>query len=108
MELDDEKRRSNLWYATSYVDEYFRLLGNLPIPYEYAVKDLIDFQIWEQTDGLPAKTLERVGKYQPTAEDMDWFTVRVTKHYPMTYNHYEKEEWQQFLERRLTLLNTDS
>jgi hypothetical protein len=134
MESAEEKRRSNLWYATTYIDEYFRLLGgagcytgycdrhvpalvtlamdewvgNLPIPYEYAVKDLIDYQMWTQTDQLPAKALEHVGKYEPTLEDIDWFTARVTERYPMTYNPFDNEEWQRFLERRLKLLNSHS
>ena len=130
MNSGDENRRSALWYSTTYVDEYFRLLGgsgcytsycdchvpalltlamdewvgNLPIPYEHAVKDLIDHQMWAHTDQLPAKTLERVAKYQPTPEDIEWFTVHVTEHYPMTYGPNEKEEWQSFLNRRRKLL----
>jgi hypothetical protein len=130
MEHDDDKRRSNLWYATSYVDEYFRLLGGsgcytgycdchvpalftlamdewigqLSITYEQAVRYLIGDRMWEQTDGLPAKTLERAGKYQPTPEDIDWFTARVTKRYPMKYSSREKEVWQLFLEGRGRIL----
>lgn len=126
MESADEKRRSNLWYSTGYIDEYFRLLGgsgcyvgycdchvpalltlamdelvgNLPISYEQAVNHLICSQMWTQTDGLPEKALERVKKYQPTPEDIDWFTTRVTECYPMSYSRNEKKEWQWFLERR--------
>jgi hypothetical protein len=126
MESNEEKRRSNIWYATSYIDEYFRLLGgsgcytgycdchvpalltlamdewlgNLPMSYEQAVKFLIDHQMWTLTDQLPAKALERIGQYQPTREDIDWFTKRVTERYPMTYSPNEKKEWLQFLDRR--------
>jgi hypothetical protein len=134
MEHDDDKRRSNIWYATSYVDEYFRLLGgsgcytgycdchvpalftlamdewvgNLPIGYEQAVRYLISNRMLEQTDGLPAKTLDRVGKYQPTPEDIDWFTARVTERYPMKYSPNEREEWQRFLEGRGRMLKEQS
>jgi len=130
MASGEEKRRSDLWYATSYVDEYFRLLGgsgcysgycdchvpalftlamdewigHLPITYEQAVKYLISDRMWEQTDGLPAKTLERVGKYQPRPEDIDWFTTRVTEHYPMKYSSHERDEWQLFLKGRDRML----
>ena len=130
MQSEDEKRRADLWYATSHADEYFRLLGgsgcytgycdwhvpalltlamdefvgNLPLTYEQAVKYLIDHQMWTQTDRLPAKALERVAKYEPTPEDIDWFIARVTERYPMTYSRYEKEEWLRFLERRQQVL----
>jgi len=130
----DEKRRSSLWYATGYIDEYFRLLGgsvcymgyfdchvpalftlamdewvgNLHISYEQAVNQLICYQMWSQTDQLPLKVLERVGKYHPTPEDIDLFTVRVTERYPMFYSPYEKENWQRFLEGRGNLLENHS
>jgi len=129
MESAEEKRRLDIWYGTTYVDEYFRLLGgsgcytsycdchvpalftlamdewvgNLPIPYEHVVKDLIDHQMWTHTDQLPAQTLERVAKYQPRPEDIEWFTARVTERYPMTYGLNEKEVWQSFLSRRRKL-----
>jgi hypothetical protein len=134
MESSEEKRRADIWYVTSYIDEYFRLLGgsgcykgycdchvpalftlamdewvgNLPIGYEHAVRYLISNRMWEQTDGLPAKTLDRVGKYQPTPEDIDWFTARVTERYPMKYSPNEEEQWQLFLEGRGQMLNEQS
>ena len=83
MNSSDDNRRSALWYSTTYIDEYFRLLGgfgcfrgycdyhvpahvtlsmdewvgNLPIPYEHAVKDLIDHQMCTHTDQLQQKRL---------------------------------------------------
>jgi len=60
------------------------------------------------TDGLPAKTLDRVGKYQPTPEDIDWFTARVTERYPMKYSPTEEEQWQLFLEGRGQMLKEQS
>jgi hypothetical protein len=75
-------------------------VGNLPMSCEQAVKFLIDNQMWTLTDQLPAKALERIGQYQPTHEDIDWFTKRVTERYPMTCSPNEKEQWQQFLDRR--------
>ena len=134
MESDDEKRRAALWYETSYVDEYFRLLGgsgcytgycdchvpalitlamdervgHLPINYEQAVKYLIGDRMWEQTDRLPEKALEQVDKYQPMPEDIEWFTERVTVCYPVNYCQHEMQKWQKFLELREEIMKQKS
>ena len=130
MSLDDEKRRAKLWYATTQIDEYFRLLGgsgcysgycDWHVPalltlaldhdindqsltdsylFEQSIKKLISHLMWEQTDGLPQRAVELVNKIKPVPDDVDWFTARVTDRYPMAYSSHEKEGWADFLDRR--------
>jgi hypothetical protein len=128
--LDDEKRRAKLWYATTQIDEYFRLLGgsgcysgycDWHVPalltlaldhdindqsltdsylFEQSIKKLISHLMWEQTDGLPQRAVELINKIKPVPDDVDWFTARVTDRYPMAYSSHEKEGWADFLDRR--------
>ncbi|MCD8503488.1 MAG: hypothetical protein LRY56_09400 [Burkholderiaceae bacterium] len=130
MHSNDDKRRAKLWFATSEIDEYFRLLGgsgcytgysDWHVPalltlafdyqisdqsqadqnrFEYSVRDLISHRMWEHTDGLPQRAVELVTKLKPTPEDTVWFTDRVSERYPMAYGSYEKEGWADFLEQR--------
>ena len=130
MSLDDEKRRAKLWYATTQIDEYFRLLGgsgcysgycDWHVPalltlaldhdindqsltdsyhFEQSIKKLISHLMWEQTDGLPQRAVELVNKIKPVPDDVDWFTARVTDRYPMAYSSHEKEGWADFLDQR--------
>ncbi len=130
MSVDDEKRRAKLWYATTQIDEYFRLLGgsgcysgycDWHVPalltlaldhdindqsltdsylFEQSIKKLISHLMWEQTDGLPQRAVELVNKIKPVPDDVDWFTARVTDRYPMAYSSHEKEGWADFLDRR--------
>ncbi len=130
MSLDDEKRRAKLWYATTQIDEYFRLLGgsgcysgycDWHVPalltlaldhdindqsltdsylFEQSIKKLISHLMWEQTDGLPQRAVELINKIKPVPDDVDWFTARVTDRYPMAYSSHEKEGWADFLDRR--------
>jgi hypothetical protein len=127
---DDDKRRVRLWYATADIDDYFRRLGgsgcypgycDWHVPalvtlvldhymchqshldqrrFEYAVKDLISYRMWEQTDGLPKRAVELMTKLEPKPEDTDWFINHVTERYPMAYSSKEKEGWADFLEQR--------
>lgn len=130
MSVDDEKRRAKLWYATTQIDEYFRLLGgsgcysgycDWHVPalltlaldhdindqsltdsylFEQSIKKLISHLMWEQTDGLPQRAVELVNKIKPVPDDVDWFTARVTDRYPMAYSSHEKEGWADFLDQR--------
>ncbi len=130
MSLDDEKRRAKLWYATTQIDEYFRLLGgsgcysgycDWHVPalltlaldhdindqsltdsyhFEHSIKKLISHLMWEQTDGLPKRAVDLVNKIKPVPDDVDWFTARVTDRYPMAYSSHEKEGWADFLDQR--------
>ena len=130
MSLDDEKRRAKLWYATTQIDEYFRLLGgsgcysgycDWHVPalltlaldhdindqsltdsylFEQSIKKLISHLMWEQTDGLPQRAVELINKIKPVPDDVDWFTARVTDRYPMAYSSHEKEGWADFLDQR--------
>jgi len=135
---DDDKRRARLWYATADVDDYFRRLGgsgcypgycDWHVPalmtlvldhymchqsqvderrFEYSVKSLISHRMWEQTDGLPHRTIKLVNELEPTPEDTVWFTDRVTERYPMAYSSYEREGWTDFLEQRHSRLKEQS
>ncbi len=130
MDSADEKRRAKLWYATTQIDEYFRLLGgsgcypgycDWHVPalltlaldhdindqsltdsyhFEQSIKKLISHLMWEQTDGLPQRAVELVNKIKPVPDDVDWFTARVTDRYPMAYSSHEKEGWADFLDQR--------
>lgn len=130
MDSANEKRRAKLWYATTQLDEYFRLLGgsgcylgycDWHVPalltlaldhdindqsltdsyhFEQSIKKLISHLMWEQTDGLPQRAIELVNKIKPVPDDVDWFTARVTDRYPMAYSSHEKEGWADFLDQR--------
>lgn len=122
----EEKHRYKLWYATTQIDEYFRLLGgsgcyqgycdwhvpalltlaldqysgNQEESYERLIKQLISFQMWEQTDGLPQRALELIAKIETLPEDIDWFMNRVSEHYPMSYSSHKKVGWADFIAQR--------
>lgn len=130
MDSANEKRSAKLWYATTQIDEYFRLLGgsgcysgycDWHVPalltlaldhdindqsltdsyhFEQSIKKLISHLMWEQTDGLPQRAVELINKIKPVPDDVDWFTARVTDRYPMAYSSHEKEGWADFLDQR--------
>lgn len=134
MQDNSDRRRSQLWYSTLQVDEYFRMLGgsgcypgyadwhvpalmtvamddycsNSKLSYEHMVKRLISHRMWEQTDRLPTRALDLIVKTQSMEEDISWFISSVTERYPMSYRPYEKEEWLAFLDERKQLQGAQS
>ena len=94
---------------TLVLDHYMRHQSQLDQRrFEYSVKDLISYQMWEQTDGLPKRAVELVTKLEPKPEDTDWFINHVTERYPMAYSSYEKEGWAEFVKQRDSQLKEQS